>query len=107
MKTRVSRHGLVDPGLRAILSRVVEEVSQEFGQVATLHRNSVCFSAAVIPGQGRAAGKAPHRPNEAKCQIADTSKAKRKLRWVPRTSLEEGLRKTIDYFQSQDERSDK
>ena len=51
-------------------------------------------------------GDLAHRTNEVQCQVADISKAKRELRWLPRTSLEEGLRKTIAYFESEQKRSD-
>lgn len=40
------------------------------------------------------------RPNEIKKQYVSISKAKRELGWYPRISLEEGLSKTIKWYQS-------
>ncbi len=43
-------------------------------------------------------GKLPLRPQEIKTLSGDFSKAKRLLKWQPHVSLEDGLRKTIDWF---------
>ena len=40
----------------------------------------------------------PRRPLDAKILIGDNSKAKRLLGWEPQYTLEEGLKKTIDYW---------
>ena len=40
----------------------------------------------------------PPRPDDPPRRAADISKAKRLLNWEPKTPLEEGLRKTIDWF---------
>ncbi len=42
----------------------------------------------------------PHRPLDAKVIIGDNSKAKRLLGWEPQYSLEEGLKKTIEYWKA-------
>lgn len=42
----------------------------------------------------------PKRPLDAYVLIGDNSKAKRLLGWEPRTDLEEGLRKTIEYLKA-------
>ncbi|MEM1627315.1 MAG: NAD-dependent epimerase/dehydratase family protein [Sulfolobaceae archaeon] len=42
----------------------------------------------------------PPRKDDPPRRAADISKAKRLLNWEPKTSLEEGLRKTIDWFRS-------
>jgi UDP-glucose 4-epimerase len=40
----------------------------------------------------------PERAGDIKHSLADISKAKRKLDWEPKYSLEEGLKEYIDYF---------
>ncbi|WP_016732438.1 NAD-dependent epimerase/dehydratase family protein [Saccharolobus islandicus] len=40
----------------------------------------------------------PPRPDDPPRRAADISKAKRLLNWEPKTSLEEGLKKTIEWF---------
>ncbi|MCW7472052.1 hypothetical protein CH354_16095 [Leptospira levettii] len=44
-------------------------------------------------------GKVPYRIGENMSLVADISKAKRMLHWKPNTSLDMGLKKTIEYFQ--------
>ena len=43
-------------------------------------------------------GALPERPTEIPRMYADSAKARRVLGWQPRTSLEEGLTRTIDWF---------
>ncbi len=50
-------------------------------------------------------GELAYRPNEIKCLVADISKAKCMLDWSARTSLETGLRKTMDYFRIEEKKS--
>lgn len=53
-------------------------------------------------GRGRPQfGKVPYRPGENMALYADVSKAKEVLGWTPRTSLEDGLRKTIAWMETQ------
>lgn len=40
----------------------------------------------------------PPRPDDPPRRCPDISKAKRLLNWWPQTSLEEGLKKTIEWF---------
>jgi UDP-glucose 4-epimerase len=40
----------------------------------------------------------PHRPNEIWRMYSDSSKARERLGWVPRHGLDDGLRKTIDWY---------
>ena len=42
----------------------------------------------------------PQRPLDARILIGDNSKAKRLLNWKPKISLEEGLKKTIEYWKT-------
>jgi nucleoside-diphosphate-sugar epimerase len=43
-------------------------------------------------------GALPERPTEIRRMYADSTKARRLLGWAPRTSLTEGLTRTIDWF---------
>lgn len=44
-------------------------------------------------------GKVPYRPGENMRLFADIQKASRLLNWQPATSIDRGLRKTIDFFE--------
>jgi len=46
-------------------------------------------------------GALPYRPGESMRFYSDSSKAQRLLGWVPKVSLEEGLRKTIDWYREE------
>ena len=43
-------------------------------------------------------GEVPYRPGENMCLYADTQKAQKMLGWVPRYTLESGLKKTISWY---------
>lgn len=43
-------------------------------------------------------GKLPERINEADKWLLDIEKAKKILKWVPKVSIEEGIKKSVDYF---------
>jgi UDP-glucose 4-epimerase len=45
-------------------------------------------------------GVIPHRKNESWFNSADINKAKKILNWEPRTTLEEGLKLTVDWYKS-------
>lgn len=45
-------------------------------------------------------GSTPKRPLDARILIGDNSKAKRILGWTPKYDLEQGLKKTIEYWKS-------
>jgi len=54
-----------------------------------------------LSGGGRPQfGKVPYRSGDHMALYADISKAKELLGWKPRTQLEDGLRRTIEYYQS-------
>jgi UDP-glucuronate decarboxylase len=40
----------------------------------------------------------PERPNDPRRRAADISKARELLNWAPKVTLDEGLRKTIEWF---------
>ena len=48
-------------------------------------------------------GALPDRPTEIWRMFCDSSKARERLGWAPRHTLEDGLRKTIDWYRSQHE----
>jgi len=53
-------------------------------------------------GQGQADfGKIPYRTGENMALYADISKATSVLEWEPTTSIEEGIKKTIHYYQKE------
>ncbi len=55
-----------------------------------------------VIGRGRPQfGEIPYRPGENMRLYADIAKAKAELGWQPHTSIEHGLRKTIEYYQQQ------
>jgi UDP-glucose 4-epimerase len=45
-------------------------------------------------------GALPYRPTEIWRMYADSTRAERILRWKPRISLDEGLKKTVDWFRN-------
>ena len=53
-----------------------------------------------ITGYSRDPVHGPPRPGDLRKSILDPSKAERVLGWKPRTSLEEGLKKTVEWFKS-------
>ena len=62
---------------------------------------SVIEQVVALTGKGKAEfGKHPYRPGENMSLYADISKAERELGWRPETSLEEGLKKTIEYYRN-------
>jgi UDP-glucose 4-epimerase len=54
-------------------------------------------------GHSEAAGHGPDRPGDINRISLDPSKAKRELDWVPKVSLEDGLKTTVDWFKQQGE----
>ena len=55
-----------------------------------------------IIGKGRLNfGELPHRENENMSLYADINKAKKILKWSPKISLEEGLKKTIKFYKDE------
>jgi len=44
----------------------------------------------------------PPRPGDIRRSMANIDKAREELGWEPRTTLEEGLRKTVDWFFSEE-----
>ncbi len=42
-------------------------------------------------------GESPDRPNE-QVRTADTAEAYAKIGWMPKTSLEEGLARTVEWY---------
>ncbi|WP_124728455.1 SDR family oxidoreductase [Staphylospora marina] len=54
-----------------------------------------------ITGQDVEAVYGPERPGDIRHSVFDISKARRVLGWEPKVSLEEGLRKTVEYYREQ------
>jgi nucleoside-diphosphate-sugar epimerase len=55
----------------------------------------------MLTGGGRPLwGSHPYREGENMELYADISLAKKLLKWKPQTSLEDGLKKTIDYYRT-------
>ena len=54
-----------------------------------------------LTGKSRLPRYVDARPGEVLRSILDATAAGRKLGWKPWTSLEEGLRRTVEYFESQ------
>jgi len=46
-------------------------------------------------------GALPDRPTEIWRMHADASRSRDELGWVPRISLEEGLRRTVDWYRNE------
>jgi UDP-glucose 4-epimerase len=88
-----------------VLAATVPNIGGEIFQVGTGVETSVIDLANRLAAKLKAAGwgtvDIEHRdplPGDAKRNFADVTKAKRLLGWVPKTSLSEGLDKTVTWF---------
>ncbi len=63
--------------------------------------NELYEKIARIVGFGEKALHGPHRPGDLRRNYLNIEKARRILGWQPQVSLEEGLEKTVEYFQAQ------
>ncbi len=52
----------------------------------------------VDPGQSLGFGEVPYRPDQVMHLQADISRLHRATGWMPRVSIEEGLRRTVDWY---------
>jgi UDP-glucose 4-epimerase len=75
------------------------------GRQASL--NEVLRLFGEIAGREIPAEYGPERPGDIKHSVFDNSRARRVLGWEPKVSLEEGLRKTYEYYQRQYRKMDK
>ncbi len=64
--------------------------------VNTIFRKLREYSGADVPEK-----HGPAKPGEQRRSVLDYSKARRELGWEPQVSLDEGLRRTVEYFRSQ------
>ena len=67
--------------------------------------NELFHQLASITGFDGAADDGPERAGELRRIYLDIGKAERELGWRPETSLEEGLRRTVDFFRHRNEAS--
>ena len=93
----------VEDTVRAILQAVnTPEVEGEVFNVASgepVSIRAMIENVRAITGTGQPSyGKLSYRPRENMVLFGIISKAKKKLKWEPWISLEEGLKKTITYF---------
>src|SRR5206468_4793116 len=80
------------PAARGELINIGNGVQHRMREVAEL-----IFS--LVGGSGRpAAGALPYRPVESWDFYCDGAKARRLLGWEPKVGLEEGLRRTIEWY---------
>jgi len=87
--------------LCALKKEAIGEIFNLASGVPTTIKSVVEFLISTI-GSGKADFSAyPYRPGENMQLYADVRKAKRLLSWEPRTSLHEGLTKTVNWFQKQ------
>jgi nucleoside-diphosphate-sugar epimerase len=93
----------VDDTVRAILQALaVPKANGHIFNVASgipVSIRTMIEKICVLTGRGNPQyGKIPYRPSENMALYANLSKEKDILQWEPNISLEEGLKKTIDYF---------
>lgn len=96
----------IDDLLRAVLAAVARpEARGEVFQIATAEETTVNELVDVLLPLLRDAGvdgievrSAPVRPGDVKRNFSDTSKAERLLNWQARVPLDEGLGRTVEWF---------
>ena len=95
----------VDDTVRAILQTLV--VPEAVGNIINIASGNpvsireMIEKVCLISGSGKPLyGRVNYRPGENMSLYANISKAKRILNWVPTTNIDKGLKKTIDWFEN-------
>jgi len=81
----------------------IEQVDCDFFNIGTgvqTDVNQLYEMIAKIVGFDKGANSGPHRPGDLRRNYLDASKAERVLGWEPEVSLEEGLKRTVEYFKA-------
>ncbi len=89
---------VVEANWRAVSQKHNDAFNIGTGRGASV--NEVAKTLVQLTGATRFPAKAPPRKGEVFKIYLDVRKAKRGLGWVPRVSLAEGLRHTVDYFRA-------
>jgi UDP-glucose 4-epimerase len=91
---------VADAVARAVASAEVTGVAN-IGTGVETTVNELYRRLALLTGESRAAEHAPAKPGEQRRSVLDATRAKAMLGWTAATSLDEGLRQTITWFQKE------
>ena len=75
------------------------------GQVYTLRRIVETIRDMIDPKLPLGIGEAPYRPDQVMHLEADITRLKQATGWAPKTSIEEGLRESVRWWEAQQERT--
>ena len=107
-KTTWRDYVYVDDVADALIAALVADVGDEPYRVVNVAGGAPVFLHEIIEACERACGKSgrvetlPQRPGDVGGTFADISDAVKLLDWRPRVSLEEGLRRTVEWWRSPD-----